>query len=84
MINTIGVIGGLLLLVKIFLHIFLSSQTKRPISPMSLGKFSPPELFLHYFDEAPKGYKWLKRTINIIYAISIVCIVVFLIGVNTE
>jgi hypothetical protein len=84
MINAIGVIGGIALLVKIFLHIYLKSQTDSPIPVTSLGRFSPPELFLHYYDDAPKGYKWLKTTINVMYAIAVLCIIVFLIGVNVE
>ena len=84
MISIIGVIGGILFFIKVFLHVYLRSKTKNPISVLSLGRYSPIELFINYFDDAPKGYQWLKKIINIVYAISIVCIVVFLIGVNTK
>ena len=84
MINGIGIIGAFLFLIKIFLHMYLKSKTSNPISVLSVGRFSPPELFIHYFDDAPHGYKWLKKTVNIIYAVALLCIGIFLIGVNSK
>jgi hypothetical protein len=84
MTTIIGNIGFILMTIKIFLHIYLKSKTTTPIPISKLGKFSPPELFIHYFDDAPKGFEWLKTTINILYAIAILCIVIFLIAVNVD
>ena len=82
--ETIGAIGAIIFFIKIFLNIYLKSKTNKPISILQLGRFSPPQLFIHYYDDAPKGFKWLKTTINVLYAIAVILIVIFLIGVNLK
>ena len=84
MIDSIGVIGGILFFVKIVLHLYLSQKTDDLISLRSVGHFSPPQLFIHYYKDVPQGYRWLKTTVNAIYAFFVLCLAIFLIGVNIK
>lgn len=83
MIN-IGIIGFFLLLIKIVLHLYLMSKVKdnfvrRAIVPSSTERL---QLFFHFYEDAPKNLKWLKTTINIMYAVAVLCIIIFLIWGN--
>jgi hypothetical protein len=86
MINTIGIIAALLLLTKVILHIILLSMTEDDFNLIDYGSRTSPKIamvtLLPSMDEVPKEYQVFKTIINILYAISFVGLIIFLLGVN--
>jgi len=77
-----GVVGCVLLFVKIGIHIFIKRKVdkKFDIGP-SFGMLNP-ELFAPIFDDVVGYSKALRKFGNIIYLVSIILILIFIIGVN--
>lgn len=72
-----GIIGTLLLGIKILLHIYIKSLYTRNYSSGAGGNFFKPELFLPVFDEVERKYRLLKKLTNIIYVVSLILLVIF-------
>jgi len=86
MINTIGTIAGMLFFVKIIAHLFLILLIEKDLDLSDYGTESSPKWMmvglLPYMEEVPREFIFFKTAINILYTISFVGIIVFLIGVN--
>ena len=85
MTNTIGAIGGILFFIKVGLHVLLlaliNSEVVNHIStPASIGRI---QLFFFFYDDVPPEFKWLKGVINVLWGLSVLLLVVFLILINT-
>jgi hypothetical protein len=75
--DVFGIIGSLLLGIKILLHIYIKSLYTRNYSSGAGGNFLKAELFFPVFDEVERKYALLKKLTNIIYVVSLVLLVVF-------
>ena len=87
MTDTLGIIGGLLFFIRLPFQLFLMAQTNKEFAWRALSSPQAPErfaLFLFFLEDAPKGLKWLKICVNVMYAVSILFIIIFLIGENTK
>jgi len=86
MINTIGVIGGLLFFLKFFLHLYLMTKVDKKFLREALVSTSVErfQTFFPFFADVPKKLKWLKLLTNIIYGVSMSLIIIFIIGVNIK
>jgi hypothetical protein len=85
MFETIGVIGGFLFFVKIFIQLYI----RKPIGEKNVlgalqGHFSDPMLILPIFEDVPDKLRGLKKLGNILYAVSIISLVLFLIAHNMK
>ncbi len=87
MIRDIGTLGCLLLILKFLLHIYLLYQIHDKdadwvlLSPNSLGRL---RALLPFYKNVPENLKGLKNFVNLLYAVSIVLIIIFLVGVNIQ
>lgn len=81
-VNTAGVIGSFLFLIKIAIHIYIKRQIKEKFYVGASGDFLNPILFLPVFDDAIGYLKVVKIVCNLIYLVSIILITIFLIGTN--
>lgn len=86
MINTIGTIAGILFFLKIIAHLFLILLIEKDLNLLDYGTQSSPKIMmvglLPYMGEVPREFRFFKIAINILYTISFVGIIVFLIGIN--
>jgi hypothetical protein len=83
----IGGIAGILLFVKIILHLYLLSKVEddfRLLDYSSPMRYKRAMVLLPSMDDVPKNYSALKTVINCLYAISICGLIVFLIWYNTS
>ena len=85
--ETFGAIVEILMFAKIGLHIYLLSHTEEDFSLLDyLSRFSPRVAFvmlLPNMDVIPKHYRLLKTIINILYTVSFIGLIIFLIWYNT-
>lgn len=85
MIDNIGTIGCILLMLKFLLHIYLLYKIRDKdanwalLSPNNLGRL---RALLPFYKNVPENLKGLKIFVNLLYAVSIVLIVIFLVVVN--
>lgn len=83
----LGSVAGILLFIKIILHIYLLSKVEEDFrlldysSPMS---YKRAMVLLPSMDDVPKNYLVLKAIINCLYAVSVCGLVIFLIWHNTS
>ena len=84
MINTIGIIGALLLIVKIILHAILMSNTDKKFWIRALSPYSVARLrsIFPMLSPVPKKLQGLKIIVNILFFVAVILIVIYLIGVN--
>jgi hypothetical protein len=78
--DILGIIGTLLLGLKILLHIYIKSLYTQNYSSGAGGNFLKAELFFPVFDDVEKKYILLKKLTNIIYLVSLLLIVVFVLS----
>ena len=87
MTDTLGIIGGLLFFIRLPFQLFLMAKKNKKFAWRAISSEQAPErlsLFFFFYEDAPKGLKWLKICVNVAYATSILLIVIFLIGENTK
>ena len=83
--ETFGAIAGLLLFVKIILHIYLASKVDKNFKLRYYLTNSLPEMgmmILPSMELVPEKYRLLKRFINILYFFSVGGIIFYLIWFN--
>jgi len=81
-VNTAGVIGSFLFLIKIVIHIFVKRKVDKKFYIGASGHFLNPTLFLPIFDDAVGHLKAARKIGNLFYFVSIILILIFLIGTN--
>jgi putative transposon-encoded protein len=84
--ETMGAVAGILLFIKIGLHLYLLSKIEndfRILDYSSPASFKRTMVLLPSMEDVPKNYLGLKIIINILYAIAVFGIIVFLIWFNT-
>lgn len=79
-IQIIGITGGMLFFVKLFMHVYLIRVTDKKYSFKSLGAFTDPMLFLPVMDEVGPKHKVVKIVANVCYTFFVVCMAVCIIG----
>lgn len=85
MIDNIGTIGCVLLMFTFLLHIYLlykirdKDANRGLLSPNNSGRL---RALLPFYKNVPEDLKGLKIFVNLLYAVSIILIVIFLIVVN--
>lgn len=87
MIDTLGFIGGWLFLLKVILHIYLMSRIDKDFAEAVLFRVNSLQrgkTFLPFTANVPEKYKIFKIIINVLYAISLVLIAIFLIDFNLK
>jgi hypothetical protein len=84
--ETFGAVVGILLFIKVGLHIYLLSKTEEDFRLLDyISKYSSRVfyvLLLPSMDNVPKHYRILKVIINVLYTISFVGLIVFLVWYN--
>jgi hypothetical protein len=80
--DTIGIVGGILFFVKILMQLYIESSYEK-VSTHVAGLYINFRYFLPIGDRVPPKYKTLKLVTNIMYGVSVIYIIIFLIGVNT-
>jgi hypothetical protein len=75
----LGVVGSLLLLIKIGIHMYIKRSVGKKFPLGSLGRYINPIFFLPITDDVV-SLNFQKRIGNVSYVISLVFIVIFLIG----
>ncbi len=85
MVNLIGIIGGVLLFIKFFLHIYLMSKVDNQFpsrAMFSQNSMQRLQTLLPFYANVPNDLNWLKIFTNIIYVTSVLLLMAFLIIVN--
>lgn len=81
--DTIGIVGGILFFVKILMQLYIESVCYEKVSTQVAGLYINFKYFLPIWDRVPPKYKSLKLVTNILYWVAVLCMIIFLIGVNT-
>jgi len=81
-IDILGVIGCVLLIVKIGIHLFIKRKIDKKFDIGPSFNMLNPELFAPIFDDVTGYSKVLRKFGNIIYLISIVLILIYIVGIN--
>lgn len=80
--DILGVIGCFLFLIKIAVHIYIQYRRSKKFDAGPSGGMLNPILILPIFDGVDGYLKTLKRVGNLMYFVSIVLILIFVIGAN--
>ena len=81
--DTIGVVGGILFFVKIIMQLYIESVNYEKVNTRIPGYYNNFIYALPIWDRVPLKYNTLKLVTNIVYWVSVLCIIIFVIGVNT-
>ena len=82
LIDLLGVLGCFLFLIKIAVHIYIKYKLDKKLDLGPSGNMLNPIFFLPIFYDAAGYLKSLKKIGNIMYIVSILLILIFVIGSN--
>ncbi len=80
----VGIVGALMQLLKIGIHIYIKSSIDGKFDIGPSGNMLNPELFLPIFDDVEGGMKVAKKVDNVLFVVSSILLLVFLIAVTTH